>query len=501
MVRYSFGFAALVTALAACDPHAQSSAERWAHAESLWREKSPSAYRAWRSLDPASDEGRKAAVRLALAEAHYLRGIERLREGQPGSREALLDGVARAPMDPALYLPLARACKQRQLPLRAAEFYRKYLQQGGSDPQARAELAQLDAPLDDIFDPAAPPVTALAPPPTVPGWLAVSGGTALLLALVGLLAVWQRGRGRRSLVELAQASPELHPALAYLIGCLRHELLKHRILAVGDAVRALAAGTPLPGQRAFLLARLFSGEPLRVAWAGHLGTFIRALGPRFDLARGDRGFREAGRAVGELASLEVAFARGDADAPARLERAYERLRAFDRTLGAFAAGLTQTPVDAALLREVVDAVRAEYAAGQVALDEVQLAEVPAGVAVEVYRLDLVLILKNLTRNAILAVGRAPAPRRIALDVQVCLEPTGEEIVRVRVRDSSPEPLSPGALIGRAQDRGLGIVTTALDRYDGCLELLPAADGFEKGVAVRLFRALGDEPAPPLGAVA
>jgi len=500
VARALFGFAALVTALAACGARdAQSPAEHWARAESLWRERSPAAFRAWQALSPQSDEGRRAHERLTLAEQHYLRGIALLRDGQPGSREALLDGVAQAPMDPALYLPLARACRSRALPLRAAEFYRKYLQQGGTEPAARAELAQLDAPLGDIFDPA-PPATA-SPPSTTPLLAVIAGGTLVLLALISGATIWSRRRARRSLVELAAASPELHPALAYLIGCLRHELLKHRILAVGDAVRALAAGTPQPGQRAFLLARLFSGEPLRVAWAGHLGTFMRALGPRFDLVRTDRGFREAGRAVGELASLEVAFARGDADAPMRLQRAYERLRAFDRALGAFAAGLVQTPVDAALLREVVEAVRAEYAAGQVPLDEVQIADVPAGVAVEVYRLDLTLILKNLTRNAILAVGRGAAPRRIALDVRVDLEPTGEEIVRVRVRDSSPEPLSPSALTGRAQDRGLGIVTTALDRYDGCLELLPAADGFEKGVAVRLFRALGDEPAPPLGAVA
>ncbi len=56
---------------------------------------------------------------------------------------------------------------------------------------------------------------------------------ALLLAIAALLAILARpGLGGKSLAELAMARPELHPAIAYLVSSVRHELLKHRIGAV-----------------------------------------------------------------------------------------------------------------------------------------------------------------------------------------------------------------------------------------------------------------------------
>jgi hypothetical protein len=43
------------------------------------------------------------------------------------------------------------------------------------------------------------------------------------------------------------------------------------------------------------------------------------------------------------------------------------------------------------------------------------------------------------------------------------------------------------------DRGLGLVTAALTRYDGAIEVEPAEDGYRKAVSVRFFRALdGDD---------
>ena len=111
--------------------------------------------------------------------------------------------------------------------------------------------------------------------------------------------------------------------------------------------------------------------------------------------------------------------------------------------------------------------------------------VPAGSAVDVYRTDLRIGLKNIFRNAIAALGVSPRPRRLAADVLVELEPTGEEIVRIRVRDSSQARLEAAAAAG--VEHGLGIVHTALLRYDGSLEVLPGGDGYAKAVVVRLFR--------------
>jgi signal transduction histidine kinase len=154
--------------------------------------------------------------------------------------------------------------------------------------------------------------------------------------------------------------------------------------------------------------------------------------------------------------------------------------------------LVRSPIDDVLLDEVVDQVRSEYAPSQVALDDLQVRAPHEPVEVEVFRVDLVLILKNIVRNAVLAVGRAPAPRRIALDVQLDLEPTGEEVVRLRVRDTSRESLTTQAIYDRRVDRGLGLVTAALTRYDGAIEVEPGGDGYEKAVVVRFFRALDDE---------
>jgi len=129
----------------------------------------------------------------------------------------------------------------------------------------------------------------------------------------------------------------------------------------------------------------------------------------------------------------------------------------------------------------------------VSLDEVTISQGPEDVDVEVFRIDLTVILKNIARNAILAVGRGAAPRRIRLGVELDLMPTGEETVRLFVEDTSSEPLTTEAIYDRRADRGLGLVTAALTRYEGSIEAGSGSDGYEKRVTVRLFRAMG-----PLG---
>lgn len=473
----------------------RSPAAQWQRALELWRDQDLSAaHRAWLDIDPAAPEGAEARRRLAAAAVEYRRGIELLRSGAPEARDALVAGTAIAPMDPALYLPLARACRDRGIDGHAVDYYRKYLSLAPAGPERAAAETELRAvlhggalELDGIFE---------RRRSRWPAALAGSGAAAALAAAL-LALVWLRRRRGPPLAERAAQSPELHPALAYLIGCLRHELLKHRIFAVADVVHAVAGGGAAAGraQLDFLLARLYRGEPLAAAWRGHVGTFERALGPRFALARDERSFRRAGRAIAELARLEPALKLNDMSfrkAAARLERAHRELRRFDAELQALVAGLVRTRIDGALLDEAVRAVRAEQDAAP--LDELSVAEVPAGVAVEVYRIDLIIILKNLVRNAAAAAGRGPAPRRVALDVEVALEPTGEELVRLRVRDTSPERLTPEVIAAARLERGLGLVTAALARYDGALEVEPGEGGFTQAVVVRLFRALDGEAA-------
>jgi signal transduction histidine kinase len=391
-------------------------------------------------------------------------------------------------MDPALYLPFARACRDRGVLWRAADFYKKYLAHLPPLPEAtaaRAELAGLGGGRDILppgFEgdsPPPPPAPAVARPYwLLPVTLAASGG--LLILLVVLLVV--RRRRERPLRDLVLGRPEIHQAVAYQVGCLRHEFLKHRIGAAGEALAALSEGRASPEQRRFLGERLCKGEPLLSAWRAHVEGIERSLGLRFRLTRADPSFRAADAG---LAALGRAVAGGQPRPARRVRQALQDLERLDRGLAELVAALAYCPVDEAFLRDVLAATRSEWASGKIELDEVVVGPVPEGVAVDVYRTDLRIVLKNIFRNAIAALGESPRPRRLATDVLVELEPTGEEIVRIRVRDSSQARLEPAAAAG--VEHGLGIVHTALLRYDGSLEVLPGGDGYAKAVVVRLFR--------------
>lgn len=509
-------------------------------AEALWRSREPSAaYTAFQAIDPESPEGRAASARLRAADQRYREAIRLLRDGDPRARAVLREGMALAPMDPRLYLPLARASRDQGLLVRAAVFYRKFLAARPDDPEAEAadrELLALDPDAELLGDAQVSQVSGargerplqsvrsalLRSALLVLGW-----ALPLLLVLGAGAALWLRRRRAVSLAQVAAASPELHPALTYQLGGLRHELLKHRVAAVGPALGALLAGKGGAEEWTYLGDRLFgrapepraagaggnrgaeaaltSGggeEPLLRAWEAHLRGLHRALGLRDELLRGDRLLREAHRAVQRIARLERPLRRAGAQAVRggaltpgalrglrRVHEAREALLAFDLQAARLCESLSRTEISDALLREVTASVRAEYAAGRVPLDELALVPVPAGIFVEVYRADLLLVLRNLTRNAVRAAALAPPPRRVALDVQIELQATGEEMVRLRVRDSSPEPCDVVDLADRRPERGLGLVVAALNLYRGGVDVEPGSDGYAKAVTVWLFRAM------------
>jgi len=497
----------LALVLAAC-PRWQSSRvpppsleHRWQRAQQQWQSPGLSAgYAAWASLDPATAQGQEAHHRLATAAGHYQRAVTLIQTGQPGGRQELQRGKAVAPMDPALFLPLARACRAQDNAFLALQYYRSYLGSSAASgleaAAARQELAELAREFGELWEGSAPerpsPGSVISKvPPAAILFIGTAFGLLLAVALSNLGARRRRGR---SLAELAQAYPELQPALAYLIGRLRHELLKHRIGAAADVAHALAAGQSSAELRVFLHRRLYGGERLDEAWSGYLQSFRRALGPDFDLAR-HRTFASAERAIKQLQTLELPLLRGERAAVRKLVAAHKRLEAFDRGLAELVGRMQRTSLDSELFTQAMQAVRSEPLAGQVPLDTVELIGPTEPVFVAVYRTDLMLILKNLLRNAILAVGRAPPPRQIAADVLVELLPTGEELVLLRVHDTSPEPLTPEQIY-RSSDaeaagaqRGLGLVTAALSLYSGSISVEPGRSGYRKCVAVHLFRTL------------
>lgn len=499
-LRTTFYLAALALAWACDAPAAPveqqaSTVQQWIDAQALWRRGDVTAYAAWQAIEPLSSEGREARVRLERADGFYRSGVARLEGDGQGAREALTQGVGLAPIDPRLYVRLGRACRTRGLEHRAIEYFTKYLTaypDSAESASVRAELEELEPELAGVFDPIDPGTFARSEQVDGQSELRLLGLGALLgllLAMFVSTAVrFLRHRGV-SLARLAEDRPELHPAIAYLVGSLRHELLKHRVGAAGDALSALAAGDQGQEQLEFLRSRLFGGQPLREAWQGYVDAFERALGG-LELRR-DADFRMAERQIRRIAALESELAQRDPRAVKSLAAAHDHLTAFDAQLARLVSGLVRTRVDDDLLAEILAEVQSEYAVSQVDLDEmlVDIVEEPADV--EVFRVDLVLVIKNILRNAILATGRSESPRRVGLDVSLELEPTGEETVRLRVSDTSPEELRPEMLLDRRVDQGLGLVAAAVTRYGGSIEIEPGSRGFQKGVVVSFFRTLDE----------
>lgn len=501
------GVIALSLLLVACGA---SSSDRWNEARALYAEhanRNARAWEAWNAIDPGSPEGQEARRRLLDADVLYRRGISELESGAPDADVTFVQAYTLAPIDPRRYLPLARAYRSRSavepdnvlLFLRAVEYYQRFLALLPDAPEAseaRLELSALDPEGQLATDPLSDAPTtapAIEADPVELTVASVLAGSAFVLALLAMgLLVLRRERAGLTLAELASARPELHPAIAYHIGSLRHELLKHRIGAVASGVAELVQGrASMPAQQ-FVTSRLYGGEPLGDAWEGHLRAFERALGPDLDLRRRDVAFRRAGKAIETLTRLQPELAGGGERAIAELRAAHRELRAFDGALAKALMRLTRTQIDEVLLREVVGAVRNEVGAGEVALDGIALEAPAPGPFVEVFRGDLMLVLKNVVRNAILAVGRSPSPRRVRIEVKSELMPTGEEQVVIGVLDSAPTRPDLDAVKASGIDRGLGLVMAALSRYHGALGVEHAPAPYQKAIVVRFFRAFEDE---------
>ncbi|HEX6835397.1 MAG TPA: hypothetical protein VF334_02435, partial [Polyangia bacterium] len=136
----------IATLLLACGCAAPSD-RAWQQASERWRQRDPAAFAAWRGLDATTDAGRRAHEALAQSDAEYRRGIALLSDGDDANARVLFERAsARAPIDPALYLPLARACHRRGLDERAAALYQRLIAAApaGADAEvARRELRAL----------------------------------------------------------------------------------------------------------------------------------------------------------------------------------------------------------------------------------------------------------------------------------------------------------------------------------------------------------------------
>jgi hypothetical protein len=219
------------------------------------------------------------------------------------------------------------------------------------------------------------------------------------------------------------------------------------------------------------------------AWYRHLDLIAAALGVTRRRLFADTSFRAAGAAMHSLATAE---ARGR-PAPAH---ALARLAEFDRRLTAWSRLGERTSIDAALFERLLDSLRDERPGRRLGVRvDVVAPSAPARVAV--LSQDLLLVLRNLTRNAIAATEQqGGASIRIASEVYV--DDTGGEWVRVVVHDASEArpPVDRGCEDDRW--RGLGLIRATLERYGGALVEAPPAAGFAKALAASLPRVEDDD---------
>ena len=489
---------ALLCALPGCGSPAEgpdSTAERWKAAQEKWHRRDVDAYQAWTALPEDTPESIRARQLLQKADRHYRRGISNFaQDDADAARQAFDEGAAIAPIDPRHYLTLARMYELKELPERAARYYAKFAQALPDAPEAdaaRAAARKVDPGFEGVFD----PPSARTPVPEAPKSRsilpALAGAVATIAALLLLLLVLRpRLGGGGSLDRLIDQAPEMHTAVAYLIGSLRHELLKHRIGVAADVIQSLASGETTGPQRVFLGERLFEGIPLDEAWFAHVSAFSRVLGPRFNPKR-DRTFQRAERAVLRVAGLKDSIYTHSQSAVRTLSEARTVLLDFDRQLAFLQSKLVRTRVDTALLEQAAAEVRGEYAAGAVRLDDLFIEEVEGEISIEVPRGDLLLILKNVLRNAIVAVDRNDSDKRVGMGVRLSLEPTGQEIVRLCIWDTSPDAPSEAQLHGGRADSGLGLVMLAVRRYGGTLEVRDGVGLYCKEASIRFFRAFDD----------
>jgi tetratricopeptide (TPR) repeat protein len=431
------------------------------------------------------------ARQLKRADGLYRAGLDHLEAGRDEeARLALARGLDAGPIDPHLYLELGDIYRQRGLHGRAVSWYGRYLAfmnqaQEAVDDRVLADIAAyVDTEGGRLTDIERPSGRTWTMPLVAAGFLS--------LLVVGAVVLLQRQR-RQSLAELVERYPELHPHLSYAIGCLRHELLKHRLGALGEAAQALRRNRSLnESQRAYLRERLYGGEALTSLWQVYVETFDRLTGRQLDLLRADRQFRASFRAVRSLEGLRPRFAQPEENLAEHLEGARRQLVDFDSYLRRIAERACRCRVDGQLLRDALFAVQGETRAAAVHLDEIRFGEPPPDLFVEVLRSDLLLVLRNLVRNAILAMSLDEASRRVlGLDVALRREPTGDESVLIRVRDTSSHHFTTRDIYSRSPDRGLALVVAAVTRYDGSVAVEEGEGEWSKAVVVRLFRALGE----------
>jgi signal transduction histidine kinase len=453
------------------------------------------AYLDFASIPERSAEREEAELLLNDAELEFTKGLrlfdEALRDDNSGRKElaqkkleqvplVFADGLNLAPMRPHILLRIGDAYLAAQNYERAANFYRRYAlftQEDKTELEAFCKEEQALAFTEEL-------VTTLNPEEEELWWPIYLGASLSILSL-GLALVYLRNRRKGiTLEEFSQKVPEAGPEIAREISCVRHELIKHRL----GLAPALVKANETEGAREFVLARL--GGDLEGDFERHIESLQRIASGRLEAPDDDPMLRPLARAVRRAArmSKKLASASDTKQAKKELESVRADLLVADKALARLVSSIGQTTLDASFLRDAVAGVRQEPRIQNLPLDAINYAEITPAPQVSIPRIDLSIVVKNLVRNALIALGNIQEKKLLSLEVSVEIEITGEESVLLKIKDSAPK-------IPDANDndvgRGLWIVQKTLQRYDGAIsvEREPEGSPFTKALVVRLFRAM------------
>jgi signal transduction histidine kinase len=393
---------------------------------------------------------------------------------------AFAQGLMLAPMRPHLLLRIGDAYLSAENYERAAYFYRRYAlftQENKQELEAFCQEEQAPSLTEEL-------VTTLNDEETT-WWPFYLGGVFSVVAL-GLALVYLRDRRKGiTLEEFSKKVPEAGPEIAREISCIRHELIKHRL----GLAPALVKADETEGVREFVLARL--GGDLEGDFARHLESLQRIASGRLEDPDEDPMLRPLARAVRRASKTSRMLSNaGDAKKAKReLETVRADLLLADHALARLVSALGQTTLDASFLRDAVAGVRQEPRVQNLPLDAINYAEITPAPQVSIPRVDLSIVVKNLVRNALIALGSSNEKKLLSLEVSLELEPTGEESVLLKIKDSARK--MPGSIDHAPAGRGLWIVQKTLQRYDGAIsiEAEPEGSTYYKAIVVRLFRAM------------
>ena len=447
------------------------------------------------TIPERTPEREEADALLNTAEEEFQKGLKLFAEaladdaaGRKTRAQAKLDavpvafaeGLTLAPMRPRILLQIGDAYRSAENYERAAYFYRRYAlftQENKQELEAFCQEEQAPSLTEEL-------ITTLGEE-EVSWWPLYLGGVFSVLAL-GLALIYLRDRRKGiTLEEFSKKVPEAGPEIAREISCIRHELIKHRL----GLAPALVKADETEGVREFVLARL--GGDLVGDFTRHIEALQRIASGRLEDPDDDPMLRPLARAVRRASKTSRMLSKaGDAKKAKReLETVRSDLLIADRALARLVSALGQTTLDASFLRDAVAGVRQEPRVQSLPLDAINYAEITPAPLVSIPRVDLSIVVKNLVRNALIALGNSTEKKLLSLEVSLELEPTGEESVLLKIKDSAKQ--MPEAIDHAPAGRGLWIVQKTLQRYDGAVSIETEAEGstYHKAIVVRLFRAM------------